>query len=470
MTRREHDQGTSVSATTMLVTVVSETTLTPAQPDGGTVDFSPYDHLNRGRSTPMLWLYERSLEPAKLVAALEKCLGDHYALLCGRYSPSQPPTGIKLNNAGVPVRICTVDEPFSEAIAHVQGADASPCIFERSAHEPLVPPKAGMDPDRANPDAPLLSVQITTFASGGTAIGLLLQHGVGDADAEIGFVRSWARAYRGLEPDPVPTHDRCVVNTLSTEGSGFTGDKPGGSSFKVKVLPPGETNVPEFVGVLPRLGGSRCIVVPFGKAALKRLKEAASAGLPDGKFVSTDDVLVARVWRALVAVRCSQLSLSVASDELSTCSRACNFRRRTEPPLGDGYFANGVTQVWTEMAVRELLGGSVQGVALRLRADLQALTSPIVAARARWCVQTTATGSSIAQIFDEHALTFIISSWMFDWEGADFEGPPLAFDHGAHTPIVATFVPRAGGDGVNVYASGTQESVARFAELVLGDG
>ena len=55
----------------MLVTVVSETTLTPAQPDGGTVDFSPYDHLNRGRSTPMLWLYERSLEPSKLVALVE---------------------------------------------------------------------------------------------------------------------------------------------------------------------------------------------------------------------------------------------------------------------------------------------------------------------------------------------------------------------------------------------------------------
>ena len=417
----------------MIVTVVSEKTLTPAPPDGGTIELSPYDHLSRGRSTPMLWFYEHSLEPSELVKALETVLSNHYALLCGRYSSPQPPTAIQLNNAGVPVRICTVDAPLSEAIAHVhQGDEAAPRVFERNAHDSLVPPKAGMDPDRGSSEEPLLSVQITTFASGGTAIGLLLQHGVGDADAEIGFVRSWARAYRGLEIDPAPTHDRCVVNTLSTEGSGFTGDKPGGN-FKIKVVPPGETNVPEFVGVLPKLGGSQCVVVPFGKTALKRIKEAASAGLSDGKFVSTDDVLVARVWRALVAVRCSQLSLSVESDEISTCSRACNFRRRTEPPLGDGYFANGVTQVWTEASVRELLCSSVQEVALRLRADLQAFTPPMVAARARWCVQTTAGGCSLAPIFDEHALTFIISSWMFDWEGADFEGRPIAFDHTART-------------------------------------
>ena len=40
-------------------------------------------------------------------------------------------------------------------------------------------------------------------------------------------------------------------------------------------------------------------MVPFGKALLHRFKEAAAAELPPGAFVSTDDLLTARVWRAL---------------------------------------------------------------------------------------------------------------------------------------------------------------------------
>ena len=46
-------------------------------------------------------------------------------------------------------------------------------------------------------------------------------------------------------------------------------------------------------------------MVPFGKALLHRFKEAAAAELPPGAFVSTDDLLTARVWRALCTVRAS---------------------------------------------------------------------------------------------------------------------------------------------------------------------
>jgi hypothetical protein len=34
---------------------------------------------------------------------------------------------------------------------------------------------------------------------------------------------------------------------------------------------------------------------------------------------------------------------------------------------------------------------------------------------------------------------------------------PFCCDHGANVPIVATLLPRPGGDGVHLYASGTQE-------------
>ena len=49
-----------------------------------------------------------------------------------------------------------------------------------------------------------------------------------------------------------------MLNQLPT-GSTAAGEKPDG--FKVKVVPPGTVNVPEFAGVMPKLGGDRVAVV-----------------------------------------------------------------------------------------------------------------------------------------------------------------------------------------------------------------
>ena len=43
------------------------------------------------------------------------------------------------------------------------------------------------------------------------------------------------------------------------------------------------------------------------------------------------------------------------------------------------------------------------------------------------------------------------------WQAADFGAVPFCCDHGANVPIVATLLPRPDGDGVHLYASGTQE-------------
>ena len=177
-------------------------------------------------------------------------------------------------------------------------------------------------------------------------------------------------------------------------------------------------------------------------------------------------MLSARVWQALCAVRCEQLGLAADSDELTTCSRATNIRKRTEPPLGAGYCANGVTQVWSELTVRELLSMRPSAVARRLRADLQALTPQAIAARTAWLRDAQRRGSATRQRFDAHALTFIVSSWNFGWEGAEFGGAPIRFEHGAFVPIVAVLVPRPNADGVDVYASGTHDAVEQFVRLV----
>ena len=138
----------------------------------------------------------------------------------------------------------------------------------------------------------------------------------------------------------------------------------------------------------------------------------------------------------------------------------------TEPPLGSRYCGNGVTQVWTELTVKQLLSMPVEEAALRLRESLRAFRHETVADHARWLRERQLEGCRTVQQFDAQALTFVVSSWNFDWEGVDFNAPAVCYDHAAHVPVVAVMVPRPKGDGLNVYASGTQAAMEQFASLM----
>lgn len=431
---------------------------------------SPIDLTIIGRSTPMVWYYEDTLNPMELIEALEKTLA-FYPVFSGRYNKS-PPTAIALTNAGVPVEVCSAGDQATlvEAVAHLWGR-TSHSIFSREAHEPFVPEKSAMDPDVGSTEAPVLAIRITSFPNGGgTAIGLLLQHGVADADAQIAFVRNWSRLFRGLEPDPVPILSRGLIDSLST---GRLQPAPGDGRWAqpedviMSIVRPGEIDLLPFLGLMPIIYGPSVCVAPLAKHRLAEWKAEASKGLPSGAFVSTDDVATARVWQSLCRMRCAQLGLATDSDDITTCSRAVNLRSRTDPPLGAGFCANGVTQVWTTLSVRDLLALPAGTVALRLRESIQACTPEVVAARVRWLKQMQDEGCKVTQAFDEKALTFIVSSWGFDWEGANFRAPPICFDHGALVPIVAVMTPRAQDDGLNVWASGPEESLQTFRAALL---
>jgi len=358
----------------------------------------------------------------------------------------------------------------AEAYSHVPigAACAAPSFFSTELHNAMVPDKTGMDPDPKSPEAPLFKLKVTQFPGGGTAIGMLAMHGVVDADALITFFKNWSRAFRGLEVEPTPNHDRTILHSLST-GSLPRGEKPAG--MKARSVPGTEQIVPEFAPLMPKLMGKVAVCVPLPKARLQALAGAARAGLPDGAFVSDDDVVTACAWKALVQMRCGQVGLPADSEEVSTCSRAFNIRKRTEPPLGAAYFANAATQMWTELTVKEVCALSVSMVAQKLRASINAHSSEASAARIAWYHDQQERGCATPLVFDAKALTFIISSWMFDWEGVDFGAKPACFDHGAYTPVVCNFIPRAAGDGCNVYTSGPQESVELFACLLAeGEG
>ena len=171
-------------------------------------------------------------------------------------------------------------------------------------------------------------------------------------------------------------------------------------------------------------------------------------------------------------MRCTQLAIPTDCAEMTTLSRACNTRRRLDPPLAPGYCGNAVCNVQVQLSVRELLSSSAGAIASKLRAALDQQTHDAIEARGAWLQQVQARGCTARQAFDAQALTFIVSSWDFSWEGACFgagagspPAAPIAFDHGAIVPIVAVFTRRPkASDGLNVYASGPRESLVGFAQ------
>lgn len=439
---------------------------------GGSATLSPLDVASMGRAVPMIWFYRESLDADRLLSALRDTLVS-YPVMCGRYDGKTPPRAIELNNRGVPVQISEETTPgltLDGAVGRVPSSPSqtAPSSFEKDAHEAYIPAKEGMDPDAGSSEAPILKVKITLFPAGGTAIGMLAQHSVVDAEAAVAFFRNWSRVFRGLDLDPKPNHERTLVNQLSS-GSFAKGEKP--ANFKARAVPPGEQVVPAFAPLMPKINGTRTVAVPLSRGRLQEMTEAAKAEIAEGDYISLDDVLTAHVWQALVRMRCEQVGLTIDSEETTTLCRAFNIRRRTDPPLGAEYFANGATQIFTELTVKALCATSPSAVARKLRASIGEHSSEETAALLQWYRARHEEGCKTPLVFDKFAMTFVVSSWTgFDWEGVDFDAKPVCFDHGALVPFVAVFTSRPQGDGVNVYTTGTHESTEHFSRLLTQSG
>merc|ERR1719375_755957 len=260
-------------------------------------------------------------------------------------------------------------------------------------------------------------------------------HGVIDGDAMMAFVRNWARLSRGLGPEAPVDHERLAPGLGFREGEreGESGPGTGAAAATVedmtqfwKTLAPGAPNIPEWAAVAHLVIGNPATytvcVVPFRSAALVALKTQTLGPLAatetEAFCASTDDVLTAHVWRALCAFRLQQLGLGGPDSDalMTTCARACNVRARTTPKLGPGYCGNGTTTVWTRMPALDLAArdsaAQLGDVARRLRGTLTAQGSPeAIAAEAQRQAREHTDGAKTAPRLDQHALTFVLSSW-----------------------------------------------------------
>ena len=261
---------TIVANTTCTTNVTSQDDSSADAGEPTVLPLSPYDIACLGRAIPMVWIYSSTLDVEKLVSSLEATLG-RYPVLCGRYDKT-PPTGVAMNNKGVVLERATCPGVVSEYLSHLNPS-TDPTFFDTTKHVPLLPKKSGMDPDIGDPEAPLAKVKVTTFEGegGGTAIGVLMQHGVVDAEAAVMFMKSWSRAFSG-QPDPPPDHVRLRPEwQAAQEPEPSPLSRPEG--FLMNSFPPGPPPPPEFAGVMPKIMGTRAVLVPFGKVRMARKRQ-----------------------------------------------------------------------------------------------------------------------------------------------------------------------------------------------------
>eukprot|EP00933_Yihiella_yeosuensis_P043876 TRINITY_DN38878_c0_g1_i1.p1 TRINITY_DN38878_c0_g1~~TRINITY_DN38878_c0_g1_i1.p1 ORF type:complete len:556 (-),score=84.47 TRINITY_DN38878_c0_g1_i1:284-1951(-) len=523
------------------------------------VPMSPYDIQNMGRAVPMIWFYDTALDPVKLEKSLQTMLslgGKAYAALSGRYHRAAPEesgssivAGINLSNAGVWFE---VEEDFHSAqkfysyllefgsansvddeISSLKGKQEDShrvVVFERNVQSRFFPQGALalMDPDQGRVDAPLMAVKVT-LGRNQTAIGVLMQHGVVDADSMVQVMTNWAGVYSGQDSSlkVVPDSESREKLLPRSEGQadGVT-EKPANLDM-LQIVPAAEhPRVPAFAPLMPTIRGTKACRVTIARSQLIKWRDEAKSSTDRSDLsISQDDVLTARVWRAMAIARCGELDLS-KSEELGSLKtsicRACNFRSRfKDPAVGPGYFANGVVNLFTTLPLGEVLlesesdcksiGRSAQDAKLaeilRKQVEIDA-TSESIRQRADWLTSQNRTFNCRTQMeFDKNALSFVMSSWMFDWPDAAFESfpnsatsgldketddsknaidgklnfQPVHYDHACHVPIVSVFVPVVTSDfepsktketnlkelDVAVYFSGSDQALKTFCEELM---
>ncbi|CAL4941069.1 unnamed protein product [Urochloa decumbens] len=208
-------------------------------------------------------------------------------------------------------------------------------------------------------EAPLLTVQVTSFACGGFVLGLAMNHCLADGQSAAAFLRSWSEAARGAPPSAAaPWLDRTLQRARPVPTVGFAHDE--------------FTEIEDVSGGLAAgaFGGSgaptvyRSFTLDAGK--LERLRIAASGG-GDGAaasaaaMCSTFVALTAFVWVARTR------ALGMRPEQRSKLLFAVDVRRRVSPPLPDGFWGNAVVFACCISGAGDLVGGPLSAAARSVR-------------------------------------------------------------------------------------------------------
>lgn len=297
------------------MTILRQERVAAEVPQQLTVRCSLTDVFVRDVQVAFVLLFANALDPAALSRSLARVLGD-FAPFNARLRRRGAERFIECGTTGAKFTHARSDRTLAATVARLDDAARFELVDALDAR------KAWSN------GAPVLSVRVTHFACGGSALGVTWHHSVGDFASVVSLLRAWSRELAGLQYDrPLLVEDR---------DSYLDRELPAADRVEanLRYLPLKE--LPKLAAyMLTKARNKRRITLYFDPDELERMRAALQAEC--GQRLSTNDVVTAHV--------CSVVSARDPKRRDRHVSMSVNFRKRTGLP--EHLLGNMVTTIET---------------------------------------------------------------------------------------------------------------------------
>ncbi|KAG4144784.1 hypothetical protein ERO13_D05G060000v2 [Gossypium hirsutum] len=241
-------------------------------------------------------------------------------------------------------------------------------------------------------EMPLVVAQVTGFGCGGYSIAIGSSHSLFDGPATYDFLHAWAsnsailKQKRGTELYK-PVHER---GALLVKNPGITKLPESGSSATravaidhlyqlIKQAMSGQTCGPDTKfgsGKLPDVGNSNLVLKTFhlSGAMIESLKSKVF-GERSGSFsCSSFELLAAHLWKARTK------ALGVMKGSMVCLQFAVDIRKKTVPPLPEGFSGNAYVLASAALTAEELEAGSHEDIVDKIKEAKRSISNDYVIA------------------------------------------------------------------------------------------
>ena len=415
--------------------------------DGSVINVEPSIKLlrreiTRGYFITYTWLY-KDCQPVTAVKDSLSVILQRYRILAGRYNPASNGEEVLLTDDGVSFRMSTVDWTMSEYAGGEVG-------IEREVACALldIPDEAAVLAGTAS----LLTVTITEFKGGGSAVGVAVFHPVCDGSSLHRFMDEWATLARkgpSSMAKATPTFDRGVFREADPETVAATLTAAGGwlpSDIEKQVLKTAKHTVEKSTS------GNATLCVYFSSGDLTQLRNIAEE--TGRTWISRHEALSAHLSQVMAELWVDQHTLGseLASQDEAVMetrvgiSSTVNVRARSDAGVPATFFGNAATYTCgSSLSIRDCITKPLGELAQVWHDDLVAADGEMgqkllglteAALQQQLLGQSTYLGNPLMP-------TLVINNRS--------KFPAFAIDFGAGVPV--DVIPHHGQCGIKVYAA-----------------
>lgn len=225
----------------------------------------------------------------------------------------------------------------------------------------------------------VMAVKITNFSDGKTAVGITVNHSVTDACGMFNFINAWSDIYNGKEIK-TPFEKREILEK-----------NPGEPIFELNELIPDrtegfmyidesetETHFNQYRELKKESIENK--ILKIKKTELENMKKEAEKYIEDEKkWVSTNDVLSAHLWKIISEIYGEKY------EKERKLLMVSNIRGKKEDEfIPENFFGNGVAHIITQKEADELADINSGKLALEIRENINNHNSEKIKEQMKW--------------------------------------------------------------------------------------